>query len=499
MKKTLLIIIMLQTISSFVWGASVKAKVNDTNVIIGNSVNLTLEATGNDVKFPSIQTIGDYPVERISSMSKSAIKVINGQTTQEIVKQQTLVFTPDKDMTIPAFEIEVEGQKLSTESIDLKMVKDTAPTTLGSQKFNLAMNKNKESVYVGEPLLLSIYFSESRGADIMDFRAQQPDFKDFIVKEIEGEKTYRKDNYLVHEFRYLITPTREGNLTIDSIRAKVAERSQVRDNFFGTFFDKPKWSQIRSNSLNLLVKPLPQKSDMVGSFTIGEKIDAQSVKANKPVNLTITISGEGNLEEFEGLNYEIDGVTIYSDNATVESRVSGSQMMSSYKKKFVFISDQNFTIPSKSFSTFNPKTQKIEELTVSSYDISVKGGSPATEVTVQSAKAQSVKTDIDSQDKKSSVSVVEPNKLEIWMLLVSFIAGVLATLLLSKILPLLSWSSSKNPMKESQALKILYPHINHDPQAEEMVRKLYAKRGGDKSVVIDKVELKRLVMTYKEN
>jgi hypothetical protein len=332
----------------------------------------------------------------------------------------------------------------------------------------------------------------------MDFRAQQPDFKDFIVKEIEGEKTYRKENYLVHEFRYLITPTREGNLTIDAIRAKVAERSQVRDNFFGTFFDKPKWSQIRSNSLNLLVKPLPQKSDMVGSFTIGEKIDAQSVKANKPVNLTITISGEGNLEEFEGLNYEIDGVTIYSDNATVESRVSGNQMMSSYKKKFVFISDQNFTIPSKSFSTFNPKTQKIENLTVSSYDISVKGGSPATAVTVQSAKTQTVQNDGESKNKKSSMAAVEKNKLEKWMLAVAFVAGILVTLLVSKILPLLSWSSSKNPMRESQALKILYPHINHDPQAEEMVRKLYAKRGGDKSVVIDKVELKRLVTVYLE-
>ncbi len=85
---------------------------------------------------------------------------------------------------------------------------------------------------------------------------------------------------------------------------------------FGT-----KWKQMASNSLELEVLPQVQESDLVGDFTLDATIDAQEVKANKPVNLTIKIEGKGNLESFEFPKYEIDGVTVYSDEAKIETKV----------------------------------------------------------------------------------------------------------------------------------------------------------------------------------
>ncbi|MEA3455058.1 MAG: BatD family protein, partial [Campylobacterota bacterium] len=367
MKRVFIAALILQAVISFVLGASVKATVDDPNVVEGNSVRLILEATGEDVKFPTIHQVGDYPVEGVSNSTQSSIKVINGGVTRESVKKQTILFTPIKAMTIPSFSIEVDGQTIQTDPIDIKIVKSAAPTPGSSKKVSLDMVANKQSVFVGEPLLLSVFFNESRQINLMKVEYQKPKTNDFFVKEVGGEKTYKKGEYLVHELRYLLTPKYDGNFSITPARAKVAERGQRKDEFFGTFFDTPIWSQIASNSLNVEVKPSPEETDLIGDLKLSEAIDATEVKANKPVNLTIKISGEGNLEDFDGLKYEIDGVTIYSDDAKVESQLVGNQLISSYEKKFVFIADHDFVIPSKAFTLFNFKTGKVETIQTESH------------------------------------------------------------------------------------------------------------------------------------
>ena len=489
MKNILLILMGVQLSILCVYGSSLNAKVDNTEIIKGNSVNLVLEVSGDNAKFPTIDKVGDYPIENISTMTKSAYKIINNKASQEVIKQQTIVFTPDKNMTIPSFAVEVDGKKLHSKPIDITIVNATAPTLNSTTPFNLKMIQSKNEVYVGEPVLLSIYFSVNSDIELMDFRSQQPQLQNFITKEIKGERNYQKDNYTIHEFRYLITPTQEGNVTIAPIQAKVAQRTQVRDNFFGTFFDKPKWSQIVSNELTLMVNPLPQNTDLVGDFTIAQKIDAKEIKANKPVNLTLTISGEGSLEDFDGLEYEMDGVTIYSDEATISSKLIDSKIISTYQKKFVFISDNNFTIPSKSLLVFNYKTKQSKKLSIDSYSIVVKGKTKVAPTVVQNnTHTTPIQQPIQTTQEKPYP--------KLWMLLLSFVLGGLATLATIKIIPLLSWKP--NPIREDQALKILYPHINNSQEVEAMVRKLYAKKGGDRSVIIDKKELKILLEKYIE-
>ena len=480
-------------------GASVKAMVNDPDVVEGNSVRLTLEAIGEDVRFPVIHNIGAYPVEGISNATQSSFKMINGKTTQESVKKQILSFTPDKAMTIPSFSIQVDGQVMQTNPIDIKIVKSAAPTPGSSKKISLDMVANKQRVFVGEPFLLSVFFNESKQVDLMKVEYQKPVLKDFFVKEVDGEKTYRKGGYLVHELRYLLTPKYEGNFTIEPARAKIAERGRRKDDFFGTFFDTPIWSQIVSNALSVEVKPSPEDTDLIGDLKLSETIDATEVKANKPVNLTIKISGEGNLEDFDGLKYEIDGVTIYSDDAKTGSNLRGNQLISSYEKKFVFIADHDFTIPSKSFTLFNFKTGKIETLKTESHQITVKGGQAAAPAVIQSAKPQAIaKREMrDGLEERKVENSTEPPAL--WMLLLAFAGGVVLTLGAVKLLPAILWKRGTNPLREDAALKILYPHTNDTPEVEEMVRKLYARKGGDKSIEIDKAILKVLVDRYRES
>ena len=106
---------------------------------------------------------------------------------------------------------------------------------------------------------------------------------------------------------------------------------------FGT-----KWKQTASNSSGDRSITTIKESDLIGDFTVDTTIDTQEVKANKPVNLTVKIEGKGNLENFEFPKYEIDGVTVYSDEAKVETSVLDGELHSTYSKSFAFISEAGF-------------------------------------------------------------------------------------------------------------------------------------------------------------
>jgi hypothetical protein len=80
------------------------------------------------------------------------------------------------------------------------------------------------------------------------------------------------------------------------------------------------------------------------------------------------------------------------------------------------------------------------------------------------------------------------------MVVLAFLGGMVTMYLLGKF----KWKKRTVPFKETEALKILYGHMSDDPEVEAMVRKLYAKKNGDKSVIIDKKELRALVEKYME-
>ena len=238
--------------------------------------------------------------------------------------------------------------------------------------------------------------------------------------------------------------------------------------------------------------PQEKESDLVGDFTVDSTIDAQKVKANKPVNLTVKIEGKGNLESFEFPQYEIEGVTVYSDEAKVETKVVDGELYSSYSKSFAFISEEDFMIPARSFSMLTPKDHQIKTLDVNGYAVTIK------KTPITSSSTVNIHTNGVVQTKEVTVEKqVEVKSVAWWMLAAAFGLGALFMFVL-KWLPSLK-KRTTSPYKESEALKILYAHMSEDAEIEEMVRKLYARKNGDKIVEIDKKVLKEMVNRVKQS
>jgi len=483
-----------------IWADGVEAIVSSTEVVNGNPVQLQIKATGDDAQFPDIQMIDGHSVIGTNSANSSSYSFINGKMKSVHTTTRTYTFIPNQNVTIPSYEIQIDGKSYKTQPIEIKMVKSNAPLGQSDEVFSLQMRANKTKVMVGESLMVTVYFSLKNGVRLsQEIQYTAPGFPGFIVTEGEEQNAYIKGNHQIQEVRYILTAQKEGNFTATPAQAKVGIADRSRRDIFGMSFGTT-WKQMASNALQIEVLPQEQESDLIGDFILNATIDAQEVKANKPVNLTVKIEGKGNLENFEFPKYEIDGVTVYSDEAKIETKVVDGELYSSYSKSFAFISEEDFSIPGRSFSMLTSEDHQLKELHVNGYDVTIKGSSasslasntPTTNGVVQTNIVQPSSLKEEGMQQKVAVKGIAW-----WMLAAAFASGMLFMFLI-RWLPGVT-KGRANPYKESEALKILYGHMSEDTQIEEMVRKLYARKNGDKSVVIDKKVLKEMVNRVKRS
>ena len=479
--------------------ASVKATVNTVEVEKGNPVQLRIKATGGSAAFPKILMVADAPVTGRSTSSSQNMTIVNGDFKSEKSTTKVIQFVPEHNMTIPSYTVNIGGTKYKTNPIVITVVKAGSSSMGAGQTnglFSLEMRANKSQVMVGESFMVTVYFSLRKDVRLsQEVQYIPPSFPSFTVADAGEQTAYVKGNYQVQEVRYILTAQEEGNFTAKPASAKVGLPDKSRRDIFGMTYGT-KWHQSASNSVNIEVLPQAQESDLVGDFTVATTIDAQEVKENKPVNMTLKIEGKGNLENFEFPKYEIDGVMIYSDEAKVETTVRGGELFSSYSKSFAFISEEDFTIPERSFTMLTSKEHTLENLTVQSYDIKIKQSAKTSVMASPSMTNGVVQTkQVQPVVEKEVIVKEEVKTVAWWMLAVAFGLGVLFTLLL-RWLPTMK-TRTANPYKESEALKILYARMSEEPKVEAMVRKLYARKNGDKSVQIDKKELKEMVERFR--
>jgi hypothetical protein len=294
-----------------------------------------------------------------------------------------------------------------------------------------------------------------------------------------------KDGYQIQEIEYIATPLQEGNFSITPAQVKVAIAQQGRRNFFGGF--GAKWYKTLSNPLKIAVLPQAEESDVVGEFKVETKVETKEVKANKPVNLTIKIEGNGNLQNFEIPKYKIDGVTVYSDEAKIDTKVVDGKLYSIFTQSFALISYEDFSIPAQSFTAYSPKEKKVKTLKVKGFDIKVKKSAYQKAMSNSGAGLVQSQTPISSKEVIIE-KIVEVETIQWWMLLIAFFLGILF-MYLGRFIP----KKLTKSYNEEEALKLLYGHMNAGKDIEEMVRKLYAKKRGDKSVKIDKKALREMV------
>jgi hypothetical protein len=239
-------------------------------------------------------------------------------------------------------------------------------------------------------------------------RLGEPKLESFWVKKVDNVENSREQDYVVQTLHYQLFPQKEGNYTIPAIEAMIGQQSRqsrrggFNDPFFGgsIFGQQLQWKRVYSNDVKVNVEALPEGLELFGDFHIDAKVDKTKVQANKPVNLTVVVSGEGNIDDVKKFEPTMDNAIVYADEPTVTSYQSNN----TFSQKIAIIADRNVTIPPLTLKFFDKNSNSVKTIKTKPIDIEVVGG--------QNSMAKASTIEVSPSNKVEVASSVEPKVVE---------------------------------------------------------------------------------------
>ena len=459
--------------------AGVTAKVDYSNVELGDMVTYSLELSGDDISRPKILRICDSDV--ISTSSQTSMQVINGDFTKSYILSYK--FLPQKSCTIKPVTVEINGKVEQSNSVKVTVKKVTGAK---DKEFVLALKTDKKSVYVGESFDVTLLFKQNPNSRAVDSKFVPPELKGFWVKSESKPQRFKDGRYSITKIVYTLAPQRVGALKITKAQMRIASRVNVRDNF-GFFNSNIKWKTYFSNELDIDVKPLPSGVSLVGDFSILATVDKDNVGANEAVNLNIKVLGNGNLEDIESFKPFIDGVSVFDEKI----EITGKKLT----QKIAFVSDSDFTIPAFELKYFDTDTQSIKIVISNEISIKVKNSKPKQELEI---KRDTSANEEELVIKSAQVENVSSGVDKITLVLV-LIIGVLIGFLLSKVKfnKASSKKESKVSIKEPKKLLVKLLPYKDDLEVKKILDNIEASLYSTEKLDVDKKILKEILKRYK--
>src|ERR1051326_8554636 len=297
------------------------ASASKTQVAVGEQfqVSFSLNTSGNGFRGPMFDnfTVLAGP-NQMTSMS-----IINGSMSQELSFSYVLAAVKEGTFTIGAASISVGGRTVKSNSLTIEISKNPVSANNGGgtvtsngESMFLRTVVSRQKCYQGEYLLVThkVYARDA----IIGFRdLDYPAYDGFwsqVIEETKQNIQLTKENidgkeYFVAVLRQAVLfPQRSGSLEIKPMSVEMVVRQKGKgtgDPYFDSFFGVPYKDvnvKVKGISAKVEVLALPDHnkpldfSGSVGTYALSAKIDKEKVKANDAINLSLTISGKGNLK-----------------------------------------------------------------------------------------------------------------------------------------------------------------------------------------------------------
>lgn len=463
-----------------------KAEVSSQSIGINQriEVRFTMNDDGDDFRRPQFENF-DVVGGPMQSLNRSWV---NGKTSME--KSFSFFLQPKKkgNLVIGSASVVFEGKLYKSQPITIRVgdaVKEEPrqqprnrdplaaffgddeedyynrrqqqqlPQNIG-EGIHLVARVSKTSAYLNEPITVEygLYVSHRAGFNSLNVK-NTPKYEGFwnhMMEQKQMQVTEAKLNG--KNYRYIalqkavILPQKEGNLKIDPLELEIDEQYFTgRTDVFGVPEIGVRKKVYSSGTKQIQVKALPLDHQPegftggVGSYSFSAKTDKNKVRANEPLELTLTVQGKGNLDLLT-LPKPIapQALELYDPekiDRVTKNMVSG--MEGSKSEKYVIVPQYKgtYTIQPISFSYFDIATKSYKTITSDSITIEVTDGPELPTNASAKGNAETVsKLDIQPLEKQNmagSTAFITDKS--------SFYAWWLAPLL---ILPLVYASKSRN-------------------------------------------------------
>jgi len=479
MKKVLFVIALLSSLVAWDLQAQVSFKtlVSKKQLATGERLRINYKISSSGGNFKQSQfTPPDFKgFQKIMGPSTSQeYSYVNGQMSSSFTYGYVLQARKPGTYTIKPASVVVNGKTYKTQPVEIKVVKGQANSGNnvypGGNQDNTPKSNNitikdkiEDAVLVAELTKTNPYVNEAVGLvyklyipskyGVVNYNETgQPEFKGFwtqdIDKKIAGpfEGKVNGKPYIYYILRKkLLFPQHAGKLTLKPLTLQIDLQVPVYRNFFGMRVPDYEIQRVKltSGKKILRVKELPKNnqpldfSGAVGNFDFKVKIDNNHIKSGEPVNLSLQVSGTGNLKLFDLPKLKApEGLEIYEPKRVEQVQTTFSGNRGLVRDDYIIVPDNagKYIIPGVRFVYFNPKTGQYESKISDEIVLFVTGGNTPSNQTGTLNSPRGDKTQaIDFRfikDKAHFIakqtSVFYKSKLFYGLILSSFILALLA-------------------------------------------------------------------------
>ncbi|MDR1878000.1 MAG: BatD family protein [Bacteroidales bacterium] len=413
-----------------------------SQVAAGQAFHLTFELNERADQLPP-PTFANFrylggPDQQMSSYTS----FVNGQVKSSQSYNYTYTLVADKEgtFTLPATTFVVKNQQVKSNPITITVSASSqnqsssnARQSTNAQQVQ-GFNKNdffikatvsNSNPYVGEQVIVSYklylgpqaYRYSSRitsrptaqGAWTYDLKAKD----DEIAKKeeiIEGKKFVVLDMYSI-----AVYPQKSGKLTVSPLDANLVvqvlvqqQRSRSND-IFDFFFSDPFSGgnraqnidlNLSSNPVTINARELPTTnkpadfSGLVGDFKLSAKLSRDKLNANDAANLSLTLSGSGNLQYIEPLDFHFPSDIVVHDpeiRDNIQTPLSGVSGSRTFEYVLIPRAEGDYVIPSTSFSYFDKRKGSYVTLNTPEFKLNVDKGTSDNTTSFSSANKTDIK------------------------------------------------------------------------------------------------------------
>ena len=403
-------------------------------VVSGDQVRLVFTVNSQDIKDFRAPSIKGFDVLMGPSRSQqSSIQIINGKRTSNSSTAFTYILLAGNPgtYTIPAASVEVNGEKVFSNAISIKVLpqdqnsgnssnngggsasssrSQAAGSRISANDLFITATASKTTVHEQEAILLT--YKVYTVVNLRQLYGKMPDLKGFHTQEVElpQQKTFTLEHYKGRNYnttvwsQYVLFPQQTGKLEIPSITFDgVVAQQTVSDDPFDAFFNGGGYVEVKKKittpKVVINVQPLPAKpagfSGAVGEFKLASSINATDVKTNDAVTIKLTLSGTGNMKLIGTPEVKFpQDFEIYDPKVTDDYKLTNSGLTGTKTFEYLAIPRHagNFTIPAVEFTYFDLKSNSYKTLKTEAYNLKVaKGQGNADQVISDFTNKESVK------------------------------------------------------------------------------------------------------------
>ncbi len=396
--------------------ATFSASLDRDTITLGESATLSLTFEGGEPQTPpSPPAIPNLQITYVGPSRQ--VSIVQNQMSSTVTHLFTVVPTQAGDYTLPAITASVAGANLTSNPLQLKVLKPSAPPQeaiqSGAQVAFLKLLLPKTNLYAGEMITAQLQLWLRSGVQGLEQFGLTPlpagDFNfGKIVQGRQSQSQVGNITYTVVPLGFTAKPVKTGKLTIGPVTATVvvelASRGRRRDPFFEQFGIRDpltdffgggerKQLTLATEPQDVQVLPLPTEnvpSDFagaVGNYSMTATAGPTNVAAGDPITLKVQISGRGELDALNLPEQRAwrDFKTYPATSKVATTDPMGLQGTKSFEQVVVPQTADIKQLPAFSFSFFDPDQKKYRTLTQPPVPLVVRPGGSVAAPTIAAA------------------------------------------------------------------------------------------------------------------